>query len=106
MHSVSAGHGNKRPYRSVRPLSSLELQRHHPIRFRDENLCHNCQMIWICFRCVSCSDSDPCLSETAQHKEQNGEQYSGRWAEEDPHGRHHGSPGSAGGEDEQGSGFP
>lgn len=52
-----------------------------------------------------CSNPDPCLSETAQHEEQTGEQDRGRRAEEDPHGRHHGPPGSAGGENEQDSGF-
>lgn len=52
-----------------------------------------------------CSNPDPCLSETAQHEEQTGEQDRGRRAEEDPHGSHHGPPGSAGGENEQDSGF-
>lgn len=52
-----------------------------------------------------CSNPDPCLPETAQHEEQDGEQDRGRWAEKDTHGRHHGPPGSTGGENQQDSGF-
>lgn len=51
------------------------------------------------------SDSDPRLLETAQHEEQTGEQDGGRRNEEDPDGHHHGPAGSAGGENEQDSGF-
>lgn len=55
--------------------------------------------------CFAHSDSDPRLPETAQHEKQTGEQDRGRRTEEDPHGHHHGPAGSAGGEDEQDSGF-
>lgn len=51
------------------------------------------------------SDSDPRLLETAQHEKQTGEQDGGRRNEEDPDGHHHGPAGSAGGENEQDSGF-
>lgn len=51
------------------------------------------------------SNPHPCLSETAQHEEQAGEQDRRCWVEEDPHGYHPGPAGSARGEDEQDPGF-
>lgn len=60
--------------------------------------------VMTCYRFLH-SDSDPCLLETAQHEKQTGEQDGGRRNEEDTDGHHHGPTGSAGGENEQDSGF-
>lgn len=83
-------------------------------RFGKESLSFNSEVLFLFFRldylCIMvlfsfCSNSDSRLPETAQHEKQAGEQDRGCWAEEDPHGRHPGPPGPAGGENEQNSGF-